>query len=225
MFRDTITHWLSNASGENKIEVIVSVDDNDPQLDNYKREIDYLPHGILLLINRNRSCIDAVNIGAKASTGDLLIVVSDDFRCPKDWDKTLVERTKGKEFFVVKTDDGTQGWIITLPIMDRAFYKRFGYIYPPAYKHMFCDTEMTAVGDMLDCTINMKDVLFEHVHYTTGKTQRDAINIRNDSTWNQGQNMYIRRYKNNFFLNPSEIKGRIKDEEHVKWLNKRINRG
>ncbi len=61
MFRDTITHWLSNASGENKIEVIVSVDDNDPQLENYKRAIDFLPHGILLLVLEQHNPVTSSN--------------------------------------------------------------------------------------------------------------------------------------------------------------------
>lgn len=172
-----------------------------------------------LLFSDNHSAIEAINNAAKVAKGDLLIVVSDDFSCPEHWDTQLLKYLKDKSDFVVKTYDGLQPWIITLPIMDRVYYERFGYIYHPEYKHMFCDTEMTHVGDLLGKTIEIP-MIFNHRHYSQpGGITKDAISVKNDSTWNQGEKLYLERMMRNFDLPPEDIKGHLKcGEEHVKWL-------
>jgi len=203
-----------------EIEWILSLDKDDPKLS------DYLAIPVRVnakVIRENRSVVDAVNNGAKEAKGNIFIVISDDFVCPYLWDEVLMRYLDGKEDYVAKTQDGTQGWIITLPIMDRKFYERFGYIYNPLYTHMFCDTEMTSVGDLLGKTVKINEV-FEHVHPSTGKVKRDALNIRNDKTWNQGREVYLTRWKNNFDLKLCDIKGRITDEEHLKWVQRELSR-
>ncbi len=140
----------------------------------------------------------------------MIIVVSDDFDCPDNWAEKLMTAVEGKKDFLVKTKDGIQPTLITLPIMDREYYNRFGYVYEPGYKHMFCDQEMTAVGMMLGKVINL-DLEFTHNHYSTGKFKKDAVSVKNDSTWNQGKKHFNERLKTNFGIeNPvipySEIK-------------------
>jgi hypothetical protein len=71
---------------------------------------------------------------------------------------------------------------------------------------------MTAVGHMLGRVINV-DMTFEHLHYSTGKSEKDATNVRNDSSWRQGEKLFNERLKTNFdienpVINYSEIKWR-----------------
>lgn len=205
-------NWMSKAQNIAQVEYILSVDTDDPQLLAYqKMEIPGT-----LIVNDNRSVTDAVNIGAEHSTGDVLIVMSDDFDCTQNWDELIKQTTKDKTDWILKTYDGIQEWIITLPIMDRVYYNRFGYIYNPMYMHMFCDTEMTVVGDLLERTITANDIIFKHKHYSTGQTPKDSLNTRNDTTWKQGQQVYVSRVKTNFGL--SDATGRIKNQEHINWL-------
>lgn len=208
----TIRNWLSRAKNPDDIEYILSVDTDD--CDGYYTECDNQP--IYVHVNPNKTAIEAINVAAKEAKGDLLIVVSDDFDCPVHWDGDLLKALKGKTDFLVKTDDGCQPWIITLPILDRVYYDRFGYVYNPSYNHLFCDTEMSHVGALLGRTITLP-IKFPHNHYTQrGGQLKDAINDKNDATWAQGEEVYLRNLKNNFGIeNPLPIQ---LPAHHIGWL-------
>jgi len=210
--------WLMNAKNIKNIEYILSLDTDDPCLMDYQRLWDDLniPNS-QLLINDNRSLVDAANAAAEASKGDLIILMSDDFESPKDWDELLLKELKGKEDYLVRTFDGVQKWLITLPIMDRKYYNRFGYIYHPSYYHLFVDASQTHVGELLGRIVNVP-LTFEHKHYTTGKTQKDALNARNDASWASGEAIYIGQVKNNFGLSKEQIVGQVTNQEHIEYL-------
>lgn len=194
---ETIKNWLNNAKDKSSIQYILSVDIDDKYLKRYKALSN--KYGTNIHVAKNNSAIEAINRGARRSKGNVIIVVSDDFNCEINWDEKLSNELEGKEDFIVKTQDGLQEWIITLPIMDRKYYERFGYVYFPKYKHLFCDTEMTSVADLTGRKITSQ-ILFEHRHYSTGKSQKDAINAKNDATWNQGKKLYSQRKAINFGL-------------------------
>jgi glycosyltransferase involved in cell wall biosynthesis len=212
---DTIKEWIGRAKNPENIQYVLSLDDTESMQDQYRSYLSGIEKEIHTCYNNNRSAIDAINNAVQHCTGDLFIVVSDDFECPQHWDEQLVQLLDDKEDYVVKTQDGTQPWIITLPIMDRTYYNRFGYIYYPEYRHMFCDTEMSHVGALLGRTIT-SNIVFPHRHYTTGAMKRDAVNVRNDSTWVQGEELYLERLKTNFGIeNPLPIQ---LPEHHKNWL-------
>lgn len=210
---EVATKWISSAGVD--VEYILSVDIDDPQL----KEYDKLFKDHIILTGQNRSAIDAINSAASISTGRILVVMSDDFDCPHYWGHDLKMRTDGLMNWIAKTPDGIQKWIITLPIMDRIYYENLGYIYYPEYKHMFCDTEMSCVADLLQKRIELK-LEFTHNHYSTGKTQKDAINERADKTWEQGENLFIERYKNNFGL--IDPPGKIQSPEYLNWIKGKL---
>lgn len=210
MAHNTRHKWLSSALYPQNIEYILSLDDDDPLISKYDTPF--------ICNDTNRSAIDAFNRAAEQSMGQLLIAISDDFDCPLHWDKLLIDAIGDRTDFCAKTDDGQQSWIITLPIMDRVYYERFGYIYHPEYNHLFCDTEMTHVADMLGRKVTLP-ITFPHNHYTTGVNAKDAVNVKNDATWAQGEALYLERMKRNFYLPVSSI---VKDfklpKDHYMWL-------
>jgi len=191
--------WLESSVDQSNIEYILSLDTDESMVTEYFLEFKDLLEKIKVIYNPNRSAIDAINNAAKESTGDLLIVVSDDFDCPQLWDNFLRQELKDKEDFIVKVRDGIQDFIITIPIMDRKYYERFNYIYYPEYLHMFCDSELSSVAYMLEKTIYL-DAMFLHKHYITGMAHRDHIHIKNDSTWKQGEDLFKARKEINFGL-------------------------
>jgi len=84
---------------------------------------------------------------------------------------------------------------------------------------MFCDTEMTHVADLLDRKITI-DLQFQHLHYVTGRTPRDFISLRNDSTWHQGEQLYLSRLQRDFDL--KNFAGRLRcAPHHTLWLKSR----
>ncbi len=214
----TFKKWRDSAYDRNSFEYVLSIDRDDPQQDQYAsiRGIDQK------IVSYNKSCIEATNEGARYALGDIFLVSSDDFSCPMHWDKLLLDALEGKEDFLAKTDDGCQPWIITMPLMDRVYYNRYRYIYPPHIIHMFADTWMTAVADHLGRKIVLP-IKFPHDHYTTGINPKDEINKRNDATWAQGEAEYLKGVRTNFGL--TDFPGKPDwDEGHIKWLkNKGID--
>ena len=199
----TASKWLSLASAPSLIEYIICLDLSDPKGIEYAQ---YFSHSkYKKCIKDNKSAIEAFNEGAKMSTGDLIIAISDDFSCEPYWDIRLEKDIWDKEDFILKTRDGIQKTLITLPLMDRKYYDRFGYIYNPIYKHLWCDTEMTVVAHYLGRVIN-STMVFEHLHHSTGKNVRDSISKKNDATHVQGKKVFNERLKKNFGIKSPLVK-------------------
>lgn len=177
--------WLLRA--DTQVEYIFSFDVDD----------DTIPDYVDGLREPNKTAIEAINRAAMDATGDFIIVVSDDTDCPEHWDTLLLKELYGKSDFLVKTQDGIQKTLITMPVMDRTYYNRFGYIYHPDYRHMYADQELTAVGLMLGRVIN-SDLFFEHLHYSTGKSEKDTINEKNDLSYAHGDWVLKEHLKTNF---------------------------
>lgn len=210
----TANAWLSSAKNPEDIEYIVSLDIDD-NITAYEAHLGTLKYDIAMTINGNTNAVQAVNIAAKGCTGDILICVSDDFNLPPyHWDEYLLTQLAGKRDYIVKTDDGSQPWIITLPIMDRVYYERFGYVYNPLFKHLFVDTCLTAVADILDRKIILP-IRIVHNHYTTGNFIKDMVSQKADMTWQDGEELYLRMFKDNFGYSEGTVKC---DETHKQWL-------
>lgn len=219
MAYETYKKWKHNALNIPEVEYILSLDNDDPTLQQYNWEF----RGVLDIqfeYNNNKSAIDAINIAAKNANGDLFVVVSDDFDAFFGWNQFLLENLQDKHDFIVKTNDGYLGnnWLITLPILDREYYNRFGYIYYPEYNHLWCDTEMTVVAKMLGKTIDLQhftDKVFKHNHHTIGLMEKDEIAVKNDSTWDQGKSLFLERYDADFSINQEEVVFRFEREKFL----------
>jgi hypothetical protein len=201
---------MRNAHNKSNIEYLLSVDTSENQQYDFGT----------VVRNNNHSAIEAINNAAKVSKGDILIVVSDDFILPYAWDLQILDATEGQKDWLLKVYDGVQKWLVTIPIMDRVYYNRFGYIYHPSYQHLFCDTELAAVSDLIERKIVRNDIVFLHNHYSVAGN-KDEINEKNDKTWQQGEANYIVRCKNNFDLKESDIKGKITDPAYNSWIQRK----
>ena len=151
-------------------------------------------------MNENRSAVDAINAAARESSGEILIVVSDDTGCIRNWDSVITQSVSGKQDYVLKVFDGIQRWIITMPIMDRTYYNRFGYVYHPDFKHMFCDTFLTHQADALKKVIWRNDIVIPHNHYSVGKSTKDEVSLAADSTVKHGERVYVSLVKQNLLI-------------------------
>lgn len=204
---------------DNDLNIIISLDISDDQSHRYL----YPAHAVdtTIIINDNKSCVDAINNAAKIATGNIFVVVSDDTDCFQGWDTALLAELEGKEDFLLKCKDGIQDYIVTMTIMDRKYYERDGYIYHPSYEHLFADTEQTCVADMRG-RLMKSNLLFPHNHYSksAGKELPDELNKRNDATWKRGQDNFIERYKRNFDL--KDFPGRITDPVMNNWLKRMV---
>lgn len=212
-------NWITRANGD--CELIVSIDEDDPEYSNYMRLYSSLPN-TTVIVNANRSAIDAVNNAAKIAQGNIFIVVSDDSEPCGNWAQRINEASTGRKDFVIRVNDGIQKWIITLPIFDREYYNRFGYVYYPEYRHMFCDTEFTHIADLTNKIINRQDLHFPHNHYSVRKSEKDHINEKCDNTWDQGKAVYLRRVREKFGLGEHINIFAISHQSHINWLRQAL---
>ena len=104
-----------------------------------------------------------------------------------------------------------------MTVMDRKYYERDGYIYHPDFFHQFADTYMTCVADIRGRLL-FSGLEFPHRHYSYsgGKETADALNHRNDLTWKEGQDTFIKLMKK---FTPEE-RARIKDPSMRGFLRK-----
>lgn len=191
--------WLDRCKDKSRVEYVLCLSEQDDVL-SYLEELNKVGIGIECVVCPEANMVKQIAFAVKKAKGNILANVSDDFECPQDWDQLLLEALEGKEDYVVKTQDGIQPFIMTLPIMDRKYFDRFGYIFHPDYNHMYADNELADVGQILGRTITL-DILFPHNHYSVGKMERDEVNNENDSFYGVDHQTYSRRKAINFDLN------------------------
>jgi glycosyltransferase involved in cell wall biosynthesis len=202
MAEAAIAEWTSKASGQHAIEYIVSIDRDDDDVEGYRALA--RRRGVKLLINNNRSLVDAVNRAAERSSGEVLIVVSDDFGCPQAWDEALAAIIGERRDVAVLVHDGVDGRIMTLPIIGRELYVDLGYVYHPAYFSMYVDDDLTAVALRLGKLIDARQLVFQHRHYTRIGTPIDATYARQNSgaAYLSGRRTFEKRRLADFDLTP-----------------------
>lgn len=199
------SRWAERAGG--KFELIVSIDYDDPFKDeyiaSYKLGLDKC-YGWEVLVNNNRSVVEATNIAMQVAYGDIICYFSDDFDCPENW-VSLIE----KEFAdatgprLVKVDDMLQPFhvrVLTIPIMNRALYERLGYFFHPGYKSMFCDEHLFHVANKLGALKFCPHLKFEHKHVSVGKAEDDETYRRSSANWKQGQDLFETHKRHGFPL-------------------------
>lgn len=204
----TRMRWIERIGvPDHEFEYILSLDNDDP--DAWKYNLDFPNTNSTIFRSDNRSVVDAINIPARFFSAyrnepkDFLIVVSDDFDCFDGWGKRLNDLKLTGEW-VLKTKDGIQPWLITLPIMSWDYFRKFNHVYHPDYFHCFADTEMTFIASMTDSDV-ISSISFPHNHHSiTGKT--DALTERNDATFESGKKIFVERKKKLFDLKPEEIR-------------------
>lgn len=185
---ETMKRWVQRAASDD-FEIILSVDTDDLQIDQYYTLYRSLPHPFTWQEASNRSSVEAINRGARIAQGNILIVVSDDQDCPTNWLPKVQRYTRDKTDFVLKVKDGFQQRLITMPIIDRVYYNRDGYIYHPKFDHLFADTFFTDVAFKRKRVIS-KNITFKHNQYSIVGAVPDEINMKNNATYESGKRTY-----------------------------------
>ena len=206
-------------------EYIMAIEEEDSRMYNHViKNINRRTNGSKatpsLLPGRYGNCVAASNAAAAATSGDIIVLMSDDFELCDGWDEKILAATEGKERWLLKTYDGIQSWIATFPIMDRALYDELGYVYNPKYEHMFADTDLAATCDLLGVTITREDIRFTHLHYSKpGSRAIDSVNRKNDLTFYTGEEIFLKRAKEGFVQKPV---GKIENKPILDWLKMKL---
>jgi hypothetical protein len=96
-------------------------------------------------------------------------------------------------------NDGFQGTRLnTLCIMGKKYYERFGYIYHPSYKSVYCDNEFTMVAFFLQKQKYFNDIIIRHEHPQTSGAPTDDLYRLNDTFYPVDSANFKKRLANHF---------------------------
>lgn len=197
---DTTDYWFQQAGilDKHEIELIVSIDEDDPR----KYAYEEVYSGWHTRFNDNKSVVDATNYAANLATGDILVYLSDDFKCPDNWAELVLKEFENENRpLVLRVDDCLQKNnvpVLTIPIMNRALYERLGYFWHPEYKSMFCDVDLYYTAQHIGALKNAFHLKFPHEHHSIGKAENDDTYRRSEANWKQGEEVFNRRKRQGF---------------------------
>lgn len=191
---DTMTEWARKANIPNdnfEVEHILSADNSDPQIEDYK-SLFLRPYN--LIRRDNSSVVEATNVAARETSGDILIYLSDDFKCPENWGQLVIEEFKKYSGpTLIKVDDCLQNFhtkVLTIPMMNRDLYEKLGYFWHPGYKSMFCDEHLYWRSEKLGALKLAPHLKFPHEHPSNGKAPNDETYKRSAANWDQGKALF-----------------------------------
>ncbi len=186
---------------------LISLDHMDPIHQGYLRYLFDLDseckNKIEVKLGYSRNKVSAINRDINEYTGewDILVIVSDDqIAQVSGWDKiisdTMTEHypnTNGTLWFY----DGYQPRINTQCIIGKKYYNRFGYVYHPSYKSLWCDNEFTEVSAPI--TYKSDSCLFKHQHYSNdSNVKMDALMRKTESFYREDEVNFKLRKRNGF---------------------------
>lgn len=156
----------------------------------------------------SKNKIDAINRDLEiAPPFDVLINMSDDMAFIEKGFDTIIEEQMNKHFpegdCLLHFPDQNQGSnCMTMSIMDKKYFDRFGYIYNPEYESLECDVEAMEVGKRLGRYKYIDKILFYHYHPSFGQAKYDEQYLKTEasSVRLKDKETYNRRMINNFYL-------------------------
>lgn len=204
--KETLDSIMSNIANKQDYETLLSLDSNDPLIPEYEQIKD--SHSAVFGESKNK--IDAINrdIDKAKSRWDILVNVSDDQLFLATGFDDIIRRAFGGsldrflQFPIGKPSD----CIAVLSIIGRPYYERFGYIYHPSYKSLWCDLDATDVAVKLGKRkyVNLK--IFEHNHPALKgpKFNDDRYKETESYYWEDGRN-FLKRQKQGFPTNSDDV--------------------
>jgi hypothetical protein len=142
----TVRRWLERANDPSNVEFIICYDEGDTAVCNNIIQLvadASLKHRSIRGVPNTgpKNCVSGWNTAASRAAGDIIICVADDFDVPVHWDKGIIETIPWgwwKNEIVMWVKDGYNPDLLTLAILTRRRYERFGYVFYPGYQSLFC---------------------------------------------------------------------------------------
>jgi glycosyltransferase involved in cell wall biosynthesis len=192
-------HWFKKTEVE--VELICAVDSSDEKKWLYEKV-----YGDTCHIFPSENVVEATNFAAQKATGDILVYLSDDFRCPDNWGELILKEFENENRpLVLKVHDGLQKFdarVLTIPIMNRMLYDKLGYFFHPSYKSMWVDCDLFETCQAIGAIKSARHLEFPHHHHSNPnqeiRSERDEIYMRSEANWNQGLEMFQRRKAERF---------------------------
>ena len=145
------------------------------------------------------------NAAAKLASAKCIVVATDDTIPEIDWDEKIIESADWNTEVVLNTMDGTEEfdkrtYMVKTVILSKKRYNQLGYVLHPNFKHVYCDNFHTWISHRDDVVIHRKDIMFEHLHPSIGKSEPDKfyINASTQEEYDKGSKIFYKLIKDNF---------------------------
>jgi hypothetical protein len=199
---------IRNMAHHDDYTILCSLDVDDPAMKTQEvLEILKFQRRIRVIWGHSKNKVDAINRNMDtAKDFDILINMSDDMRfIQPGFDLKIIEHFE-KYFLdldgVIHYPDGNVNQLLmTMSIMGKTYFDRFGYIYHPSYTSLFCDNEATDVAKILGKYKFINEQLFEHLHPAFRKSEMDEQYKHTESFYAIDGAIYKQRQSRNFDLN------------------------
>jgi hypothetical protein len=154
--------WLEAAEFPEQIEHIFAFDRDDAQsvagLGAYRH---------VVVEEQDRGCVAAWSLAARASKGQILVQLSDDWVPLRHWDRKIIERFRDvSKPGVLKISDGRRvDDLICMAIFTRAWLEALGGEFLSAeYFGVYSDDEFSFRAYEAGVVIDARDLVFQHLH-------------------------------------------------------------
>lgn len=202
-FKKVIRQLTSLCISDN-YEILAKCDTDDPLKDQYV----FNNPKVKFAWGLSKNKIHAINRDIPKDGWDIIVDVSDDFVFRKRGFDNVIRKYCGsddclhfpdpfahKQSILNRNDD-----IIIMAVMGVDYFNRFGYIFNPVYKSLFCDNELTAVAKNLGRYKLVMQQIFYHAHPQAGFGKADAQTKFTESFWDEDEATYKERKEKEFAL-------------------------
>ena len=194
-FVSVLTKYINFLSGMHDVRFVVSFDHDDPTMNNDNmwslfHRLNLQHDGIIVPVcGASKGKIAAVNADLDKVVRlnpDVILLASDDMIPVVGGYDDVIAANMKKHFpdtdGVLWFNDGFSGGnrLITLSILGRKYFERFGYLYYPGYRSVFCDNEFTNVAVMLGKAVFIDQVIIQH-QWVGATHPNDPLHMRNES--------------------------------------------
>jgi glycosyltransferase involved in cell wall biosynthesis len=185
--------------------MVVSLDEDDPQAATYRAMLN--AYSLTVRWGRSRNKIHAVNRDIPDDDWDILVVISDDMRVVAPaFDLQIAadmrESFSGTDGFLHYNDGFVGERLATIPVLGREYYERFGFVYHPDYRALWCDNEQMEAAQLLEKYRYIPRVLIEHRHAGNVGAALDTLYLANERFFEQDKSTFLARKAHSFFLFP-----------------------
>lgn len=181
-----------------KCKLVVVIDEDDPQLDEYYKLSIPL---IIQLPREGKGMARPLNRAAQILRGEFSFFgfLGDDHR-PRTphWDEIILSELEDMPVGLVYANDLLQGHRLpTQIVMTANIVDALGGMVPPGFEHLFLDNFWLQLGTDLKAIRYLGDVIIEHMHPFAGKGQMDALyqEVNDPSLSNRDQLRFIEYIK------------------------------
>lgn len=221
MFFESLESLDNNISDKENYLISLTLDDDDEIL-NSPDVIEKLStyKNVKIEWGLSGSKIKAVNRSVSDYDFDVIVCWSQDmFASLYGFDEVMrqyileaIERRGDKDFLIHFPEPDSREFLNVLYVATRQYYDRFGYIYHPSYKSLWCDNESMCVAKMLG-RYEYVGIMDLYVHknpaYHHYKIKRDELFDEQQGHWQDDEANFHARRKLKFDLKEEEIVDKV----------------